>query len=370
MLPSIPEHIGSLADVMQSSLLSLRGDKNSLQLATVESAVVVMIDGLGYSALKGYSGHARELSRGLVGPLLSTVPSTTASAITTLTTGVLPGQHGMLGYRIREPLTGTLRSQLSDWDEEIMVPERWQQQRTLFEDAEGGVQLIMNPKFTGTGFSRAALRGGVPSPVKNLAQRFRTAAEKSATGGLVYLYVSELDTMGHKHGLGSAQWLQTLEEINDAFVELCSAADEGTGILLTADHGMINVAQQHQITVSEAAGLAHPALAIAGEPRALHLYFGTELPANEKTALVDTWRAAESERAWIFTRQELIASGLLGAVTSENALRIGDLVVFAKESYAYYPEVAIDESRKMVGQHGSLTAEELQIPLVLAGRYA
>lgn len=370
MLPSIPEHIGSLADVMPSSLLSLRGQTNSLRLPAAQSAVIVMIDGLGYSALRGYSGHARELSRQLVAPLLSTVPSTTASAITTLTTGVLPGQHGMLGYRIREPLTGTLRSQLSDWDEEIMVPERWQQQPTLFEGSESSVRLVMNPKFSGTGFSRAALRGGVAVPVKSVAERFRAAAQQAEAGGLVYLYVSELDTMGHKHGLGSSQWLQALEEINDAFAGLCAAADGGTGVLLTADHGMINVAQQHQITVTEASGLAHPALEIAGEPRALHLYFGAEFPADKQGALIDAWRAAESSRAWIFTRQELIDSGLLGSVTAENSKRIGDLVVFARDSYAYYPEVAVDESRKMVGQHGSLTPEELQIPLVLAGAYA
>ena len=39
------------------------------------------------------------------GPITSVVPSTTATALTSLTVGVPPAEHGIVGYRIPEALT-------------------------------------------------------------------------------------------------------------------------------------------------------------------------------------------------------------------------------------------------------------------------
>jgi len=78
----------------------------------------------------------------------------------------------------------------------------------------------------------------------------------------------------------------------------------------------------------------------------------------------------EGERAWVFTRDQAVAAGLFGAVRAEVLPRIGDVIVAARKLIAYYDSREPNQSaRSMIGQHGSLTDEELRVPLVRLGAY-
>ncbi|MBR5950577.1 MAG: alkaline phosphatase family protein, partial [Actinomycetaceae bacterium] len=93
----------------------------------------VLVDGLGLRNFEERSGHARTLrSLTALEPLTSVVPSTTASAITSLGTGHLPGQTAMMGYSLRSPLSGRPFS-LIQWDEVGLDPQSWQSTPTVFE---------------------------------------------------------------------------------------------------------------------------------------------------------------------------------------------------------------------------------------------
>ena len=51
----------------------------------------------------------RRTSASLLGdarPITSAVPSTTVTSLASLGTGLVPGQHGMVGYTSRVPSTG------------------------------------------------------------------------------------------------------------------------------------------------------------------------------------------------------------------------------------------------------------------------
>ena len=107
-----------LADILSSSLSALHGQSNPLDLGPVKRAAVLVVDGLGAHNLRGVSGHARWLSARWASRGLSAdagFPSTTASALTTLTTGVEPGQHGIAGYTLRDPDSGVLINHLKSW---------------------------------------------------------------------------------------------------------------------------------------------------------------------------------------------------------------------------------------------------------------
>jgi plasmid replication initiation protein len=75
------------------------------------------------------------------------------------------------------------------------------------------------------------------------------------------------------------------------------------------------------------------------------------------------WRDQEGRRAWVATRAEAIAAGWFGEVDAEVAPRIGDVLVAARDRVAYYVD-PLDRGRRMIGQHGSLSAEELAVPLL------
>jgi hypothetical protein len=62
--------------------------------------VVLLVDGLGWNQLQAHSIHMPTLSSFTGGHITSITPSTTATALTSLVTGLAPGEHGLIGYRV------------------------------------------------------------------------------------------------------------------------------------------------------------------------------------------------------------------------------------------------------------------------------
>ena len=62
--------------------------------------VLLVLDGLGWEQLQERRRLAPTLCSMAGGPITTIVPSTTATAMTSITTGLPPGEHGVVGYRI------------------------------------------------------------------------------------------------------------------------------------------------------------------------------------------------------------------------------------------------------------------------------
>jgi hypothetical protein len=183
----------------------------------------------------------------------------------------------------------------------------------------------------------------------------------------VYLYAPDLDAIGHKRGWESDEWVAALERVDAAARTLATSIDRGTGVVVTSDHGMIDVPRHRHILLEEGGDLLEGVRLIGGEPRLLQLYTEPE----EADAVLTRWRDAEASRSWVFSRAELEASGLIGAVDPEVAGRIGDVIVAARAGIAYYDDRLADKApQKMIGQHGSLTDEERIVPLIRLGAFA
>jgi Type I phosphodiesterase / nucleotide pyrophosphatase len=368
MLPAAKTSRFSLADVLPNCLEALAGRTGRLGLAPVTHAIVLVADGLGRSALESHRGHARTLASRLdVDPAISAgFPTTTASALATLTTGQPPGQHGMVGYRVLDPVSDIVVSQLSGL--EALDPATWQRMPTLFEtSAAAGVRSVAigSPRHRDSGFTHAVLRGATYRGEASIADRFATARRELEAPGpvLVYLYVSELDVEAHARGLDSARWVGALESLDAEVAGLVASFGPSHGLLVTADHGMVDVPARAQIVVGSDLldGVRH----IAGEPRCLQLHLATGVDPN---TVAERWRDSEGTRAWIATRDEAIAAGWFGDVDAEVRPRIGDILVAARKRHAYYADPD-DSARRMVGQHGSLTPDETAIPLLRFGAF-
>ena len=377
MLPARQFSTLRLADVLPSSLSSIEGLPNALGLGHTNKTVVVLADGLGVSSLRARAGHARFLNSLLTKTSVvdGVFPSTTAAGITTLTTGVPPGQHGLVGYRVRDADRDRVVNQLTGWDAG-MRPETWQRARTVFERAtDAGVpSFAIGPRrYTDSGFTQAALRGARYVPAENVSDRFAAARYLLDTEprALVYLYVPELDVAAHAHGWESDRWLAALEILDGAAARFATELKPDEGLLVTADHGIIDVPSTRHVLFDTVPELVRGVRHIGGDPRCLHLYLEPELGAEAGAVLADTWRAIEGHRAWVFTRAEAVESGLFGTVAPEVMPRIGDVLVAARKLIAYYDSREPNQSaRSMVGQHGSLTDEELRVPLIRSGAFS
>jgi predicted AlkP superfamily pyrophosphatase or phosphodiesterase len=376
MLP-VPADGGSrLTAVLEGALSSLAGEGNALGLPRATSSVVVLVDGLGAANLRARAGHARFLTaRMSKRDVIRTVfPSTTAAAIASLTTGVMPGDHGLVGYRVLDREHDRLVNQLNGWDER-MVPEQWQPHPTLFEAAVGrGVPAyaVGAPRYAESGYTRAVLRGAEYRGAQTIGGRFAEAARILSDGpALVYLYVPELDQLAHSHGWESERWTAKLEELDGELAAFERRMPQGTGLLVTADHGVIDVPAARHVYIDARPELLEGVRHVGGEPRCLGLTFAPSMEPSERQAALERWRAAEGHRAWVMSADEAIAAGLYGPVASAARDRIADVLVAARSGIAYYDRrEASRQAEEMIGQHGSMTDDEVRVPLVRAGAYA
>ena len=374
MLPALnPERL-SLADVLPSALAAISSGANRLGLPQRDRVVVLLVDGLGAAALKARSGHARTLIGALTkaGVIDSGFPTTTASALATLTTGARPGQHGLVGYTVLDTVNDRLLKQLSGWDT-ALDPAIWQPVPTVFERAvsQGLAAVAIGPeRYRDTGFSRGVLRGAEYLSGSTITDRVDAAAAWLASGatGIAYVYVPELDMAGHAHGWESGEWTATLENVDAAVRALSGALGPRDGLIVTADHGVLDIPEHSHIHVDSTPALLDGVRFLAGEPRCVQVHFEADASDAVRQKTIEAWRAAEGHRAWIATRDEAIDAGWFGDVRDPVRPRIGDLLVAARKAVAYYDSRTIrPNAHGMIGQHGSWSPAELQIPLLRFG---
>ncbi|MBA4247582.1 MAG: hypothetical protein C0444_04720 [Microbacterium sp.] len=375
MLPAPRAETPSLADVLTGALGAILGETGRLALPPVRSAAVVLIDGLGMSALQQRSGHARRLLAALPSrgdAIESGFPTTTAAALATLTTGLPAGQHGLVGYSVLDRESDRVVKQLTGWDD-AMRPREWQPHETVFERAGAhGVDAVVvaAERYRDTGFTEAVLRGARFEARNSIAERIArgVALLGGAERRLVYIYVPELDMAGHAEGVGSELYTKRLDELDAALRALDAPLPSDAGVLLTADHGMLDVPPHRRLVVEADSPLWQGIRHVAGEPRCRH--FGLDDP-EQSEAVRDRWLDAEGSRSWVVTREEAIAAGWFGEVAPGVASRIGDVIVAARAQVAYYDaRTASQRSLAMVGQHGSFSTDELRVPLARWGAFA
>lgn len=354
-----------LAGVLPAAFAAVRGESNAFALPAVPSAVVVLVDGLGALQLRANAGHARRLMRGGRASIRTVFPTTTVAAVASLTTGASPGRHGLAGYRLVDPETDRVVEHLSGWlgDPD---PRRWQSLPTVFDavTAAGLAAYAVGPeRFRASSFTTAVLRGAEYVGEDDLGQRFAVAADLAGVPGrVVYVYVPELDTAGHKHGVDSDAWRAELERIDDAVRVIASSS---AGVLVTADHGMVDVPPEghrfYDVDPALLAGVRHA----VGEPRGLQLH----VDADALDDLLVAWRRWVRREATVLSRDELVASGWLGEVDARVLGRLGDVIVVARRAVAYYDSRTAGDSVRMVGQHGAATDAESLVPLLRLGAF-
>lgn len=383
-VPTAPDATANLADVFPSCLVALgaaddawlrdTGREARIALRPARSAIVVLVDGLGAGALAARAGHARWLAaaKGTVTAkkLRSGFPTTTAVALSTLTTGRPPGEHGVVGYSGWNPDTGTVMNLLSGWDDE--VPADWFLARTIFSEAPGlGVDPVaVGPgRYRSSGMTANVLGGARYVSADTIAQRVDAALAETASGrSLVYLYVPELDSIGHKHGWQSDRWTAALELLDGELSRLERALPADVGVIATADHGVLDVPDHANIGMDPV--LLTEVVGVAGDPRCRQL---TVAPGTDVRGLVGAFRARYGKKAHVASRDEAIAAGWFGPVSDAVVDRIGDVVLVARGSWAFNDDRALrdgEQPKRMVGQHGAMTDEETLVPLRLAGAFA
>lgn len=365
-LPVLSRADRRLADVLRSSFSAVKGEHNSLSLASAKRVVLVMIDGLGALNLRHRIAHARNLSRLPRDEVNAGFPTTTASALTSFTTGRDPGEHGLVGYRILEPSTGQILNQLSGLEQ--LTEPKWQRAQTIFESNPDIPSVVVSAsRFRETMLTKLILRGAEYLVANTSEQRLNAVQNflQKYRSGVAYVYIPELDSIAHASGVSSGEWAEGLEQLDGFIADLLKLLGANDGLIVSADHGVIDIPVERQRVIPLDSELLS-GVKIGGEPRCLQLY------ANDDVAgLLSKWKSSESEFAHVVSKQEAIQLGWFGETSPIVASRIGDVLVSPRKEIAYYddgPESAL--SRNMIGQHGGFSRAEMLIPIIKGGVFA
>ena len=363
-------HLSQITPSLFASLgLSDAIDQIQCGPSPVGRELLFLVDGLGADAVAKYSSYIPTLSSLIRhGAVKTSFPSTTATSLATLTTGVNPGEHGMLGYTVQVPRSGGRILNSLKWDERV-DPYIWQPVSTLFERAVAqdiNVTHVAAKRYEDTGFTRAVFRGAKYRGANAHADLItETVAALKETPAFVYLYVNDLDVAGHSDGVGSDQWLAALSGIDQLVATLLQKLPRQTRLWLTADHGMINVGEK--IVIGQGNNLAENIATIAGEPRARHLYLSDGAGASEIADVASQWEEFLGEKASVYTREKAIATDLFGnQVSADAADRMGDVIVVAHGDLILIEAEREKQEGAMVGHHGGASDIESYVPLLTA----
>ncbi len=328
--------------------------------------LLFLIDGFGLDTLATYADVMPTMSRMFNhGTIQTAFPSTTATSLATLTTGELPGVHGMLGYTVQVPRSGGRLLNALKWDERV-DPENWQPVETLFQRAaKAGITVthVAAKRYENTGFTRAVFRGAQykgANVVADLVSETKQALQK--TPSFVYLYVNDLDNAGHSDGVGSDKWIAALSAIDQMVSQLMKEVPKGTRIWVTSDHGMINV--EEKIIIGQDNPLLTGVSVIAGEPRARHIYLTEDSP-QARNEVASLWQQYLQEKALVISREEAVSSKLFGETLSADAVdRMGEVIAIARGGLVLLDADRADKEGAMVGHHGGDSEIESQVGLL------
>ncbi|GAA4462359.1 alkaline phosphatase family protein [Phytohabitans houttuyneae] len=362
----------SLAELLPSALAVLgvpAPDPLGLtaRLEGVRRIAVLVVDGLGSYQIPLATPHAPTLGDVALAAtdLTSVFPSTTPAGLASIGAGAVPGAHGLLAFTVNVPGTDRVLNHTQWWDDPD--PLVWQPvpSRLAVARAAGvAVSVVSRPEYAGSGLTAAAWRGGDYRAAPDVDSLVTGMLDGLAADGraLVVGYHPTIDSAGHRFGVDSPEWRAAVSELDGPLARLVEGLPADAALLITADHGQLDVPGEGRYDVDADARLSAGIRVVAGEPRVRYLH---TLPGATDDVLA-AWREVLGEHAWVAPREEVVEGGWFGRVSDAHLARIGDVVVTSNGLTAVLATAREPETvAKLVAYHGSYTAAEMMVPLIV-----
>ncbi|MCK6409636.1 alkaline phosphatase family protein [Thauera sp.] len=337
--------------------------------------VLIVIDGLGDRFLCS-AGRGSALHGARRRALTSVLPSTTASAVTTLNTGVAPAEHGLNGWFIHDRRFGGVIAPLplvrrsGEAVEAFRLLPRLFPVAPMYHHACRPVTLVSPAAIAFSRFSLHHGRGAHIEPYRGLDD-FAVAIVDMAlalgrSGGLIHAYYPTFDALSHTYGSRSDAALACFARIDAAVAAVRGAlGGRDVRLVVTADHGFIDAPPERCIDLTPdgevAAMLAAP---LFGERRLAFCRVREDAQDD-----FEAWAAAElGGKAVAIRARDCLDAGLLGPGKPHARLaeRLGSHVLLMESGWTIVDHVEGEHAHTMIGVHGGLTADEMLVPLIVA----
>jgi predicted AlkP superfamily pyrophosphatase or phosphodiesterase len=362
-----------------------------------DKVILFFVDAFGWRFFERYADKAEFLKtvmkQGVVSKMTSQFPSTTAAHTTSIHTGLNVGQSGIYEWQYYEPLVDDIimplffsyaRDKERDTLKKTPFPAgAFYPQQTLYQGlkSRGVVSYIFQHQaYTPSTFSEAVFQGAHVVPYKNIADALTQLAEmvvaQKAAPHYYYVYFDRIDAMGHYAGPNSKQFEKEVEtfwmQMEQLLYQKIRGKANNTLLLLTADHGQIEVDPKTTIYLNKRAAGIRPFLQTnqqgrllvpAGSARDMFLHVKEE-HIDEAMAYLQKQLGGRAE---VYKTTDLLAQHFFGQQEPSQAFlsRVGNVVIlpYANETVWWYEEGVFE--MRFLGHHGGLISQEMEIPLMV-----
>ena len=374
---------GSIVNLMASLANALGGKSryNPLKGLNEEdlagkSIILIVLDGLGYNFLQKY-GKNSFLKKNLKGKMTSVFPSTTASAITTFTTGLAPQEHALTGWfmYLKEinKVTAALPLIPRGQKKPIKISEEKAKEiynfKSFFENIKVPSYIITHRDYIYSVYNKAIARRAKKIPNKSLANFFsqiRKTINNNSKRKYIYAYWGGLDSVCHRKGTASRDAVKHFRELDKRMKSLAEfLEDKNTTAIITADHGQIDTKEKNKMIRLEnyPEFINFLELPLCGEPRVAYCY----VKKSKMKQFENYIRNNFGKMCWLFKSGELVRKNFFGLSMPSKKLasRIGDYILVMKDNYAIKDFVPGEELKIFIGNHGGVSSQEMFVPLII-----
>jgi predicted AlkP superfamily pyrophosphatase or phosphodiesterase len=358
---------------------------------------LILIDALGYLSFKKNRHYFPLPQKTLISPLTTIFPSTTTAVLSTLSTGLLPQEHGLFEWRLYIPQIGDIIKTLpfcltNSHQQDQLVSLGFNPEQVFFKKptiyqklAQKGIPsfAFSHQSYYKSAFAKTTLNGARLIPFTGLAELLTTLRQTTIKitnkypKTFTYVYLDYLDSTGHRHGPESDHFKTELAQIalmiKQFFLQPLKENPQLKSkslVIITADHGQVQINPKETIYLNRFRKLTNnlklkpnqEPITATGGPRDVFLH----LKKDQQDEVIAYLKKKLFSQADVYSSTEALKKGWFGNRQSSQKFleRLGEVLILPQDNLTVWLDN--DEEKKIdkLGHHGGLTAEEMLVPLI------
>ena len=324
------------------------------------NVVFIILDGMGIDMIQHQLGRFSFLRRHVCDKISSVFPPTTAAATTSFYSGLMPIEHGWLGWapyfkEVERPVEIFTNKDYYTGQKvkaNLAATMPWQH---IFEKIKE-----VNPAIQMTEIFPQKIKSDGAADFQELCHRI---IEQSKVPGdqFVLAYWGEPDHTSHMFGPYSKEVKDVLTNINACIQKMCSELKD-TLVIISADHGHIE--NTREIYLNDYPDL----MACLAAPLGLDMRAqSVMLKPGKEEQFKSLFQKYLAKSFMLIKSDEALTSGLFGPGQIHPAAKdiLGDYLILAKTDRTLFQRFPNDAYVHFLGVHSGLTNREMLVPLIL-----
>jgi len=371
--------------------------RNRVEYEDSKKIILLLIDGYGYNQWlechKKYK-FLKEISQnGVISPITTVFPSTTAAALTTINTGLTPQEHALPEWHIYfeeiDMIINTLPfTPLGDKGQDRLLemgvnPKILYNGNTIYQTLKNESvksYTFIKASYAHSCYSKIVHEGSTIVPFITYSDMFtklRKIVKEEKGPAYFYAYLDNLDAIGHLYGPHTMEYFAELSALSysiktELLEKIGRKETKQTLLLITSDHGQVGISPEDTIYLNEFQKLTHalkrskkgkPILP-TGSARDVFLHI-------EPTKLEGTYNFLSKKlqrKAKVMKTIDATEIGLFGIGKPRKRFfeRVGDLLVLPYNKHTVWYEHMKGKKMYFLGCHGGLSRDEMFVPFAMA----